>query len=281
MRSMTSAAILGAGPIGSAIAHRLAERARLGEVRLIDDQGAVAAGKALDIRQAGPIGGYDTAISGATDILLAAGADVIVFADPIAGGEWEGEQGLAAVQRLVRAGSTAPLVFAGPKQTWLMEAAAREGRVAIDRLLGTAASTLPNSVAALLQIETGLTGAQAAVTGRPPSFVVAWSSATIGGRLITDVVPAHRLLSISQSLVKLWPPGPEAIAAATAAVVEGLLNGSRAPITVAVMTDGEFGARGIAAMMPVELGNKRIIRRALPSQSPQERTETATVILRR
>jgi malate dehydrogenase len=278
---MTSAAILGAGPIGSAIAHRLAERARVGEIRLIDDQGAVASGKALDIRQAGPIDGYDTAISGTSDLLSAAGADVIVFADPIAGAEWEGEAGLALVQRLVRAGSSATLVFAGPKQTWLMEAAAREGRVAIDRLLGTAAATLPYTVAALLHVETGLAGALAAVTGRPPSFVVAWSSATIGGRLVTDVVPAHRLLAISQSLGKLWPPGPQAIAAATAAVVEALIQGSRMPITAAVITGGEFGAKGVAAMMPVELGNRRILKRALPSQSPQERTETETVILRR
>jgi len=128
---MSSAAILGAGPIGSAIAHRLAERARVGEIKLIDEAGAVAAGKALDIRQAGPVDGYDTSISGAADVLSATGADVIVFADPVADGEWEGERGLALVQRLVRAGTSATFVFAGPKQTSLMEAAAREGRGAV------------------------------------------------------------------------------------------------------------------------------------------------------
>src|SRR5262245_44838908 len=119
---MSSVAILGAGPVGSAIAHRLAERARVGEIRLIDEGGSVAAGKALDIRQAGPIDDYDTAIAGGTDLLSAAGADVVVFADAAAEGEWEGERGLGLVQRLVRAGSTAAFVFAGPKQTWLMEA---------------------------------------------------------------------------------------------------------------------------------------------------------------
>jgi len=278
---MSSAAILGAGPIGSAIAHRLAERARSGEIRLIDEGGAVAAGKALDIRQAGPVDGYDTAIAGTTDLLSAAGADVIVFADPVADGEWEGERGLALVQRLVCAGTSATFVFAGPKQTSLMEAAAREGRVPNDRLIGTAAATLPHTVSALLHVETGLSGAVVSVAGRPPSFVVAWSIATIGGRLVTEVVPAHRLLSISQSLGKLWPPGPQAIAAPTAAVVEGLIAGARLAVTASVITDGEFGARGISALMPLELGNKRILKRALPTQSPQERTETTSILSRR
>jgi malate dehydrogenase len=278
---MSSAAILGAGPIGSAIAHRLAEHARIGEIRLIDEAGAVASGKALDIRQAGPIDGYDTAISGTADLLSAAGADVIVFADPVVDGEWEGERGLALVQRLVRAGTSATLVFAGPRQTGLMEVAAREGRVPIDRLIGTSGATLPHTVSALLHVETGLRGAVVSVTGRPPSFVVAWSAATIGGRLVTEVVPAHRLVSISQSLGRLWPPGPQAIAAPTAAVVEGLVAGARLPTTASVITDGEFGVRGVAALMPIELGNKRILKRALPTQSPQERTETMSILSRR
>ena len=278
---MRSAAILGAGPIGGAIAHRLAERGRLNEVRLIDESGMIAAGKALDIRQAGPVDGYDTAVTGSTDLLSCSGADVIVFADAVGDGEWEGERGLALVQRLVRAGSTAPMIFAGPKQTWLMEAAAREARVPIDRIVGTAASTLPNTVAALLHIETGLAGATVAVSGRPPSFVVAWSTATIGGRLVSDVVPPHRLLAISQSVGKLWPPGPQAIAGPTAQAVEGLILGSRTPLTAAVITDGEYGARGAAALLPIELGDKRILKRALPSQSPQERTETGTALARR
>ncbi len=278
---MRSVAIHGAGPHGSAIAHRLAERGRLAEVKLIDEAGAIAAGKALDIRQAGPINGYDTAVTGSTDLLACVGADVIVFADTISDGEWEGERGLAFVQRLVRAGAGSPLVFAGPKQTWLMEAAAREARVPIDRLIATAAGTLSNTAAALVHIETGLAGAAVVVTGRPPAFVVAWSSATVAGRFVSDIVPAHRLVGISQSLGKLWPPGPQAIAGPTTLAVEGLTAGSRTPLLAAVIADGEYGARGVAALLPVELGDKRILRRALPSQSPQERTETATALSRR
>ena len=274
-------AILGAGPIGSAIAQRLAERERVREIRLIDDAAGAAAGKALDIRQAGPIGGYDTTVEGTPDVLAAAGADVVVFADSVADGEWDGDRGLTLVQQLVRAGSTAAFVFAGPRQTWLMEAAARELHVAADRLLGTAASALPSMVAALLHAETGEAGANVNVTGRPPASVIAWSAATMGGRLVTECVPAHRLLAMSQALTKLWPPGPQSIAAPTALVVEALGSGSRTPLPAAALTNGEWGASGVVALMRVDLGNGRVLRRLIPAQSPQERTETENAIHKR
>ena len=162
-----------------------------------------------------------------------------------------------------------------------LAAAACEGSVQTDRLIGTAAATLTPTVSALVLVDMGLSGGVANVAGRPPSFVVAWSIATIGGRLVTEVVPAHRLVAISQSLGKLWPPGPQAIAASTAVVVEGLIAGARLPVTASVITDGEFGARGISALMPIEVGNKRILKRALPAQSPQERTETTSALSRR
>jgi malate dehydrogenase len=266
-------AIVGAGPIGSAIAHRLAERARVGEVRLIDDKADVASGKALDIRQSGPIGRFDTAVSGSGDVLAAAGADVVVIADALSGGEWQGEPGLALVGRLVRAGSTAPFVFAGAAQTWLVEAVARELHVAPDRLIGTAPSAIASAIAALASVEAGHTGVDVAVAGRPPALVVAWSSATVSGSALSEHVPAHRLLAMSQALPRLWPPGPQAIAAPTAPVIEALLGGSRRLFHAMTVLDGEFGARGVAAMLPLELGRGRVLSRVVPSLSPRERTE--------
>jgi malate dehydrogenase len=274
------AAILGAGPVGGAIALRLAERQRIAEIRLIDEQAQVAAGKALDIQQSGPIAGFDTRLSATGDVLAAAGADVIVVADDLTYGEWQGDRGLALVARLHRAGARAPIVFAGPSQTWLMETAARELHIEADRLIGTAASATPAIVSSLVAIDLEKTGAQVAISGRPPSFVVVWSSATIGGALITDRLPAHRLLAISQTLSRLWPPGPQAIAAPTAQVVDALLTGSRSLLSVCVITGDEFDARGRSALLPVSLGHGRVLARHLPTLSPQERTETVTSLAR-
>lgn len=269
---MSLVAIVGAGAIGAAIAHRLAERARVGAVRLIDDSADVASGKALDIRQSGPVGGFDTAVTGSGDVLSAVGASVIVLADAVTNGEWQGEPGLSLIRRLTQAGSKGPFVFAGPAQIALIETVARELHVPADRLVGTATSAVASSVAALVSIEAQHTGVDVAVVGRPPALVIGWSSATISGSLVSERIPAHRLLAISQALPRLWPPGPQAIAAPTALVVEALIAGSRHLHHAMTVLDGEFGVRGVAAMLPLELDGGRVRARVTPSLSPQERT---------
>ena len=278
---MARVVIVGAGAIGSAVAQRLAERNRVREIVFVDEAPQVAAGKALDIRQSGPIGSYDTALSATPDVLAATNADAIVISDDTVSGEWEGERGLALVQRLARAGVKTPLIFAGPKQTWLIEASSREARVPAHLLVGSAASAVPNILRSLVHIETGLTGAAVNVAGRPPKFVAGWSAATIGGLQLTALLPAHRLLAISQSLTRFWPPGPQAIAAPTALVVEGLIAGSRQPLPGLAILDDEFGARGSAGLVLLELGPGRIQRRIVPTLSPQESTEAGSAIHRR
>jgi malate dehydrogenase len=274
-------AILGAGPIGAAVAHRLAERARVSSVRLIDESADAASGKALDIRQSGPVDGFDTPVTGSGDVLSAVGAAVVVVADTISAGEWQGEPGLGLIRRLVQAGSKGPFVFAGSSQIALIETAARELHVPADRLIGTAASAVAASVAALAAVEAQRTGVSVVVAGRPPTLVVGWSSATIAGSLLSETVPAHRLLAITQALPRLWPPGPQAVAAPTALVVEALTSGSRKLHQAMTVLDGEFGLRGVAGMLPLELGNGRVLARTIPSLSPQERTAMVSGLERR
>jgi malate dehydrogenase len=267
---MPDVAILGAGPIGSAVAHALACRARVREVRLIDANSSVSAGKALDIMQSGPVLGFDTLVSGAADPLAAVGSPVIVIADPFEHGEWRGESGLAMVQGLVRAGATGAFVFAGPGQMELMEMCFREARVPADRMVGTAASAMVSAVQALAALEVDLARVEVMVVGRPPAFVVGWSAATVAGALLTDRVPAHRLLAISDSLRRLWPPGAYAIGAATARVVEALINGSRQLHAGLVILEDRDGRRGQASMLPLELGRGLVLRRIAPSLSQAE-----------
>jgi hypothetical protein len=106
--------------------------------------------------------------------------------------------------------------------------------------------------------------------------VIAWSSATAGGAMVGDRVPPHRLLAISQALPRFWPPGPQAIAAPTALVIEALVAGSRRPLPAVTILDGEFGVRGRAGLLPVMFGNGRVTRREMPSLSPREETSAGS-----
>jgi malate dehydrogenase len=280
---MSVVSILGAGDIGSATAYALARRSRVGDVRLVDTAANVAAGKALDMRQSGPIDHFDTPITSRGDVLDAAGADVIVIADAFADGEWEGERGLAMVKQLVRAGATAPLVFAGPKQVWLMEAAVREAGVASNRIVGSASAAVHSGVRALAALELNGSGVDVsiALVGRAPGFTIGWTSATYGGSTLAGQIAPHRMAAISETLKKIWPPKPQAIGIATAQIVEGLIAGSRRHLYATTVLDGEYGERGVAAMLPLELGNRKVIRRIEPSLSSQEKVEFLNGLSRR
>ena len=70
-------ALIGAGNIGGTLAH-LAGLKELGDVIMFDVFGGVAAGKALDIMQSGPVDGFDSAMSGGSDYSAIAGADVVI-----------------------------------------------------------------------------------------------------------------------------------------------------------------------------------------------------------
>jgi malate dehydrogenase len=70
-------ALIGAGNIGGTLAHLIGLK-ELGDVVLFDVFGGVAAGKALDIMQSGPVDGFDSAMSGGSDYAAIKDADVVI-----------------------------------------------------------------------------------------------------------------------------------------------------------------------------------------------------------
>jgi malate dehydrogenase len=70
-------ALIGAGNIGGTLAHLIGLK-ELGDVVLFDVFGGVAAGKALDIMQSGPVEGFDADMTGGSDYAAIAGADVVI-----------------------------------------------------------------------------------------------------------------------------------------------------------------------------------------------------------
>ncbi len=70
-------ALIGAGNIGGTLAHLIGLK-ELGDVVLFDVFGGVAAGKALDIMQSGPVDGFDANMTGGSDYAAIAGSDVVI-----------------------------------------------------------------------------------------------------------------------------------------------------------------------------------------------------------
>jgi malate dehydrogenase len=272
---MSFIAIVGAGAIGGALAQRLASRGRVREVRLIDEQGSVAQGKALDIQQSGAVDGFTTRLTAASDINASAGAAAVVIADAAAGdAEHAGEAGLTLVKRLAAIDARAPLIFAGNSQRSVIVRASSELHVARPRLIGSAPSALEAAVRALAALDADGSAAemQLRVVGVPPhAAVIAWEEATASGQPISSLIPPHRLAAISARLSRLWPLGPFALASAAARVAEAAANGSRRRYSCFVcVSEGEMPAAVLA--LPVEIARTGVARVLRPSLTRQEQT---------
>ena len=285
---MSVIAIIGAGPLGGSLAHKLAGRSRTAEVRLIDPEESVARGKALDILQSGPVENASVSVTAHGSLHAAVGANAIVFADAVSGAEHAGEAGLALVRQVDAAGASAPLVFAGATQRALMQPCIRELHIPAARVLGTAPTALASALRALSGaiLDTSAVEITLQVLGVPPrQTVVAWQEATVSGQPLTAVMGAHEIAALSARIPGLWPPGPYALASAAARVAEALCSGSRRQYSCFVDVGPDLsepsagaGRRGRVIAMPVKLRSGGIERIIAPTLSGQEQTMLETAL---
>jgi malate dehydrogenase len=275
-------AVLGGGSLGGAAAHALAVRDRVSETRLIDPAGTVARGKALDIQQSAPIDNFSGRVTAAESITAAVGADVVIVADAAGGGEHAGENGLALVRQLVRAGHRGPLLFAGAQQQDLMAMAVAELHLARSQVLGSAPFALESALRALagLQLDASAVDVALRVVGVPPRHaVVAWEEATAAGQPLSSQLPPHEIAALSARIPGLWPPGPYALATAASRVAEALARGSRKRFSCFVVADAG-PVRAAVVSLPVEVGPRGVIRVLEPALTRQERTGMENAIER-
>jgi malate dehydrogenase len=271
---VSTVVILGAGEIGGALARQLAATDLVSRIVLVDDLGSVAAGKALDVAQSGPVDRYHTLLTGTNDLAAVVGATVLVVADRAGqpGGEWQDEAGLAMLKRVAGLNQVAPLLCAGAAQGGLIERGVNEAGIPRVRLFGTAGEALRSAVTAITALEAQASPADVSLTvlGRPPQqVIVPWDQGAIGGRSIPQVLSAAQLARLDARAARLWPPGPYALASAAARIIRtALTRGPRLHMAMVAVTRDE-GTPGRAAIMPVLLqpaGIKSIVTPTLSSR---------------
>lgn len=282
---MPTVAVIGAGDLGGAVAHALASSHRIHRVVIVDERGAVAAGKALDLRQSGAIAGWHVDLAGTDDLSRAAGASVCVLADragpPAA--EWQSDAAASLLGRLVAYLGQAPIVFAGASQHALLVAAARDLGVAPGRLIGSSSEAMTAAVRALVALEARCSVTEVALTvlGAPPrGFVVPWHEASIGGYALTGVLDQVQIVRLEERLGPLWPPGPHALGLAAARVTEAVLGSSRRRLSVVSVIDGAFGVRQRAGALPCLLAPTGIAHAHVPRLAPRDRVRIETALAR-
>ena len=279
---MSTVAVFGAGDIGAACAQALASRDRTRRILLIDSAASGAAGKALDLQQAGAIAGFHTRLEATADETRAIGCAILVVADRFGAGspEWQGEDALALVRR-VAASSEVPIVFAGAAQATLMRSASRELRIAARRLIGSASEAFSSAVSAIVAMEARCSPADVsvAVLGAPPdAFVIPWSEASIAGYSLERTITQVQLRRLEARAARLWPPGPYALGAAAAQVVEGTLDAARRSFNVLTILEGEFGVRDQVAAVPALLASHGVVHIRTPLLNRREQVQLDTAL---
>jgi malate dehydrogenase len=263
---MAAVAILGAGPLGGSVAFALASAGACGRIVIVDEAGDVAAGKALDVLQAGPLAGSHTRLAGSDRLEDAAGAELVVVADRAGGGgEWQGEAGLAQVARLAQVNPEAAIVLAGASQAWLAERAAIELGIAPRRIAGSAPLALEAGCRTLTAVAAGASALDVAlgVAGRPPrTWLPIWEHATVAARPLEQLLDAPALRTLEARCRALWPPGVEALASAAASVAGAWLARSRRALTCLAVLPPD--ARALAVPVSFESGLAEPDRLVLP-----------------
>jgi malate dehydrogenase len=280
---MASVAIIGAGALGAAVAQALAARDTVRRILIVDAAAGVAAGKALDLLQAGAVTRSHTRLEGTDDLSRVVGSAVCVIADrhgpPEA--EWAGDEGLSLLRRLLPWTEHVPLVFAGAAQAGVMLAARREHHLPRAVLVGSAPEAYASAMRSMVAIEAGCSPTEVSLTvlGLPPAgLVVPWSEAAIGGFALERTLTPVQITRLDARASRLWPPGPYVLGMAAARAVEAVVTSSRRSLSVLTVLDGEYGVRDRLGSTPAWLDAGGVARVRVPSLSTRERVLVETAL---
>ncbi len=268
--------IVGAGNVGATTAHWCAA-AELGDIVLLDipQTGDMPKGKALDLVQASPIMGFDSAVTGTNDYADTAGSDIVVITAGIPRKPGMSRDDLLAtnagivgsVAEQIKATSPEAIVIvvSNPLDAMVQQAWKVTG-FPHQRVMGQAGVLDTARFRAFLAMEIGVSVEDVSAMllgGHGDSMVPLPSCASVGGVPVTNLIDPARLEEIVQrtrdggaEIVALLKTGSAyyAPAAATAQMVEAIVRDKRRLIPCAAYCDQEYGVGGYYVGVPVILG---------------------------
>ena len=159
-----------------------------------------------------------------------------------------GRQGWASCANSSGPGTTRPSCAQERVQRDLIAKAVTELHLPRGLVLGSAPFALESALRAMAGLTIDGSGVEVClrVVGVPPqAAVVAWEEATAYGQPLSSQMPPHGIAGLTARIPGLWPPGPFALAAAAARVVEAIALGSRRRFSCFVATEaGPAASRG-------------------------------------
>lgn len=272
--------VIGAGNVGATLAQRLAEL-ELGDVVLVDipQTEGMPAGKALDIRQSGPVYGYDSRITGTTEYGPTANSDIVVITAGVPRKPGMSRDDLLNInagivkivsEQVAKHSPNAILIIVSNPLDAMAHVALRTTGFPKERVIGMAGVLDSARLAAFLAeaLDVSVNDIQPTVLGGHGDTMVPIARyTTVAGVPVTELLKPDQLQAILQrtrdggaEIVKLLKTGSAyyAPSAAVAAMVESILKDKKRILPCAAYLEGEYGVRGLFLGVPVKLGARGI-----------------------
>ncbi|MCU7238724.1 malate dehydrogenase [Pseudomonas peradeniyensis] len=276
---MNKLSIVGAGIVGEAAAQVIAREALCRELALIDVQGELAQGKALDVWQAAVESGSDTKVHGGSDAQLLRGSDLVVITAGVPRKPGQSRQDVLAtnlpildgIMRDVKqhAPSATVLVVSNPVDVLTYRAWSLSG-LGRDKVFGQAGVLDTARMKCFIAEQTGFSARDITALvlgGHGDSMVPLMRYCTVGA------VPLAHLLSseqIEQIVERTRKGGGEILAlkkvgsacdapgVAIAQMVDAIANGRSRILPALAILEGEYGRTDIAMGVPCVLSDEGI-----------------------
>jgi malate dehydrogenase len=278
-------AFYGAGNVGATAAHWLAEM-EVGDCVLFDIFGEVAAGKALDLYEAGPPMGFDTRITGSSDPGVIEGADVVVVTagvprrkDPETG-KFPSRDELVKINQDVMTVVSENVKKYAPDSIVVIVTNPLDAMCHVvkqvtgfprERIIGQAGALDTARYKTFIAEELGVSVEDIhgiVLGGHGDTMVPLPRHTSVAGIPVTELMSEEKLDAIISRTAKgggeivglLGYSGFYAPAAGVAIMVESILKDKKRVIPCAVYTEGEYGYHDLFIGLPVVLGRGGIER---------------------
>ena len=271
--------VIGAGKVGSTIAHLLALKG-MANVVLVNRTVGIAQGIALDIAEALPVEMSDVEVVGTGDYAAIAGSDIVVVTAGAQRKEGMSRDDLLKVNADIISSIAAEIKKHAPESKVIVITNPLDAMVYLvkkvtgfdrDRVIGMAGILDSSRFSSFIAEEVGVSvkDIHPLVLGSHGDTMVPLTRfTTISGKPVSDIVDKAKLDKIIErtrnggaEIIKL--EGSSAFYAPASSVVrmiDSILNDRKDVVPCSVYVDGEYGLEGVFIGLPVALGSKGVDR---------------------
>jgi len=276
---MSKISVIGAGHVGETTAFKIAEKELANEVVLVDVIEDMPIGKGLDMREAGPVGKFDTKIFGTNAYEDTADSDIVVITagKPRKPGMSRDELVDAnfnivkpVTENVAKHSPKAILIVVSNPLDAMAYTAYKVSGFPKNRVFGMAGILDTTRYRAFIAMEIGVSveNIQALVLGgHGDTMVPIVRYTTVSGIPVSHFIPEDKLNAIIErtakgggEIVKYLKTGSAYYAPAMAIteMVESIVKDKKKILPCTVFLEGEYGINGIYFGAPIKLGTNGV-----------------------